>query len=379
MRFLVLGLAVAAIACDRTTEIDLLAPTNLTYRLEPSGDPDLPAGILLQWDPVLSSGLEAYEVYSRPGSSGSFDRRATTTSTTFHDIGVPDLEYYVTARTTDGRESAASNAVYIDERTRMARPATLTSTSLDGAIYLGWSDNAFLAAPSAFKQYRIYSTFYDLDADVCEAGWILEGTTVAPEFLVGALANGISRCFAASAESHVGDESVWSPLRADTPRPEGRNILMFPLSVDANASGFRFFDDANGDGQASRIELGLVGPGGSPSADFWVYRDGSNDIFLVPQRAGVRVAVYGSVPVGGLTSIDFAPETGYATTGVEAVPGWGYVFEMPGGDGFLRFGALRVTHASADYLIFDWAYQTDPGNPELRSMGTVETGVTVRR
>ena len=49
----------------------------------------------------------------------------------------------------------------------------------------------------------------------------------------------------------------------------------------------------------------------------------------------------------------------------EAVPGWGYVFQMNGGDGFARYGAVRVTHVGQDYLILDWAYQTDPGNPEL--------------
>jgi hypothetical protein len=38
---------------------------------------------------------------------------------------------------------------------------------------------------------------------------------------------------------------------------------------------------------------------------------------------------------------------------------------MDGGDGLLRFGALRVTHVGQDLLIFDWAFQTDPGNPEL--------------
>ena len=47
------------------------------------------------------------------------------------------------------------------------------------------------------------------------------------------------------------------------------------------------------------------------------------------------------------------------------MPGFGYVFEMDGGDGFKRYGALRVTHVGQDFLIVDWAFQTDPGNPEL--------------
>jgi hypothetical protein len=41
------------------------------------------------------------------------------------------------------------------------------------------------------------------------------------------------------------------------------------------------------------------------------------------------------------------------------------VFEMDGGDGFLRYGAVRVTHVGQNFLILDWAFQTDRGNPEL--------------
>ena len=47
--------------------------------------------------------------------------------------------------------------------------------------------------------------------------------------------------------------------------------------------------------------------------------------------------------------------------------------EMPGGDGFLRFGAVRATHVGADFIIFDWSYQFDPGNPELHRHGGQET------
>jgi hypothetical protein len=38
---------------------------------------------------------------------------------------------------------------------------------------------------------------------------------------------------------------------------------------------------------------------------------------------------------------------------------------MAGPDGFARYGAVRVSHVGTDFLILDWSYQTDPGNPEL--------------
>ena len=78
-----------------------------------------------------------------------------------------------------------------------------------------------------------------------------------------------------------------------------------------------------------------------------------------------RVEGVGPVPVEDLTDIDWAPLTGYSTATAEAKPGWGYVFETDGGDGYARYGAVRVTHVGKDYLILDWAFQTDRGNPEL--------------
>src|SRR5882762_11961069 len=70
-------------------------PANLTYQLEPSGDPNRPLGILLIWDDV-SDANASYRVYSRSSSSGSYGLRGETSSNTFHDNGVPHLDYYVT-------------------------------------------------------------------------------------------------------------------------------------------------------------------------------------------------------------------------------------------------------------------------------------------
>jgi hypothetical protein len=108
----------------------------------------------------------------------------------------------------------------------------------------------------------------------------------------------------------------------------------------------------------------LVLDGTDASADFTVERDINGTLFLTPARAGVTVALYGSVAVEDLTSIDIAPLNGFDASGLEALPGWGYVFEMPGTQ-FVQYGAVRVTHVGQNFLILDWAYQTDPGNPEL--------------
>lgn len=369
-----LWLAVPLVALAACSETDytgpggggsVQTPSNLTYTLEPSGTPGEPAGMVLHWDFDNDADLAVWHVYSRGSTSESYRLRASTTSNSFHDEGIPHLQYYVTAEDLDGVETSPSNVVTIDEHLALQKPSSLSSVSLNQSIALTWSDNAYSSNPSRFSIYRVYSAAYDLDANLCGNTWALEGTTIAPEFVASAMTNGVPRCFAVSAVSVEGYESLWSPLRNDTPRPDAHNVIVYARQAQDASSGFRFWRDIDNDGAVDANELGLVTAGSSPTADFTVERDGSNHLFLTPLRANTGIALYGNAPVADLTSIDFAPDITYGTSGIEALPGWGYVVESDGGDGFARYGAIRVSHVGQNFLILDWSFQTDPGNPEL--------------
>ena len=243
-------------------------------------------------------------------------------------------------------------------------PATLTSVTLDGAIWLGWDDTPYLDNQNDFSHYAVYSTSYDLDHNLCGSQWSEEGTTVAPAFLVGALTNGVPLCFAVSAFSVDGAESGLSPLRDDTPRPDARNVVVFSTDTLAGQqSGFRFWLDANGNGQVDAGELGLVRPAGAGNNDF-VLVDSAGSLWLTPQRAGVTMQVYGASAISDLTDIDYAPDSGYAAAAISAAPMYGYVFQTTVGQ-YYMYGGLRVTAVGPKYVILDWSFQTDPGNPEL--------------
>jgi hypothetical protein len=253
-------------------------------------------------------------------------------------------------------------------------PANLESTTLDGAVALLWDDNSYVADPANFEAYGIYSTSYDLDNDVCGSSWALEGTTVAPEFVVGALTNGVPRCFAVSARSVEGAESARSTIVADTPRPDSRNLVLNVMQTQDAGSGFRFWDDFNADQVSQDGELAQVRLGSAADIDFAVERDGAGSVFLTPVRPGTGVEFYSDVPVEDLTSISFAPCiqdaspdgcASYNASPIDALPGLGYVFETNGGDGFVRYGAIRLTHVGPTFIILDWAFQTDRGNPML--------------
>ena len=379
MRALSLLLLLGAVACRDAIVTPgggtVSTPANLTYELEPSGDPNRPLGILLFWDDVTDGDLASYRIYSRGSSSGSFSLRGETSSNSFHDNGVPHLQYLVTAVDGNGRESGSSNVITVDERLQLDRPAWLQSISLNGSIHLEWDDSSYITAPTRFKWYRIYSAAYDLDNGVCGTDWLLEGTTVGPEFLASAMANGVPRCFGVSAVSREGYESLWSPLWQDTPRPDARNTLAFAFDENQAQSGFRFWEDLNSDGRAQGAELGRILNGNRTDIDFWIFRDPADStLWIVPEYSGTRMRLYSTAPINDLTSIDFAPVSGYTRDMIQAVPGYGYVFEIVEGS-TLRYAALRVTHVGRDYLIFDWSFQTDVGNPELQVRAGLETSL----
>ena len=360
-RSVLLALAMIAAACTTTNTVvapvdPLLAPMNLTYELVPSGDPTQPVGILLRWDPPADARVTTYNVYSRGTNAGTWYLRATTTSPSFYDLGNPDLQYSVTSADAGYTESPLSNIVTVNAANQLPAPAGLVPVSLNTAIQLSWSVNARLAAPALFSYYRVYSTPYTLSSGLCTAAWVLEGTTVSEDFIASGLPNGSPRCFAVSAVSTDGHESDWSVPTYDTPRYDARNILVTAFQVTPATSGFSFYDPPS-------QTIGLVTSGARTDIDFRVDRHADASLWLLPIISGTTVASLG--PVADLTAIDIAPVGGYGTAAAPAVTGNGYVFRITLTDGY-HYGGVRVTALGANYVILDWSYQTDPGNPELR-------------
>src|SRR5947208_14380373 len=110
---LLLAAVLPLAACEDLTgpATDPDAPANVTYQLIPSGDPSSPAGVLLTWAVPTSGRANSFNVYGRSSSTGQWNLRATTTSPTFHDAGIPEAQYYVSTRDTNGNEIAQSAIV----------------------------------------------------------------------------------------------------------------------------------------------------------------------------------------------------------------------------------------------------------------------------
>jgi len=359
LRRLVLAMLAPLAGCQELTGLlaNPDAPANLTYQLIPSGDPSAPLGVLLSWGVPQSGNANAFNVYGRTSPGAGWQLRATTTSPTFHDLGVPDAQYYVATRDVDGNEIGQSNVVTIDLQARLPAPQGLSSVSLNSAIQLMWSNNVVGLLNGAFDHYRVYSTTYDGVRGVCTAAWVLQGTTVSDDFLVGNVANGLSLCFAVSAVTHDGHESVWSDARLDTPRYDGRSAYVFATAAKADSSGFLFVD-------ATTQKLALVAAASRAGVDFTIERHSDGSLWITPARSGATVMLYASSPVADLTAVDRAPSAGYGSAALQAVPGDAYAFRLQESDG-IHFAALRVAFMTSDYIVFDWSYQSAVGNVEL--------------
>ena len=161
--------------------------------------------------------------------------------------------------------------------------------------------------------------------------------------------NGETYYYAVSAYDIHGNESELSPEDAwDTPRPEGRNITLDDYNIFPERSGFDF----------SRPEKGSV-RWDTPATDVYfafdadrnaTYLYSDNETFM--QDLGYHET---------LDAVDMVPKNGYVELFVELIEGHVYAINTPDNN----FAKIHVRALYEDAVVFDWAYQTDPGNVQL--------------
>ena len=142
---------------------------------------------------------------------------------------------------------------------RRARRAS-SSTTLDGADRAHLDRQLLHVRPGQLPELpRLQHQLRPRSATCAAPTWQLEGTTVAPEFVVGALANGVPRCFAVTRRERgrVRERPVAAPLGHAAPRrPERRALRVRSFRRRAAGSGSGTTSTATA---ASRTrELGLV-------------------------------------------------------------------------------------------------------------------------
>ena len=180
--------------------------------------------------------------------------RATTTSPTFHDAGVPEAQYYVTTRDANGNELAQSTIVTIDlVASRLPAPLGL------GVDLAQRGDSTGVAAATRSTRRTARSTTtastrrHTTRARRVHRDWVVEGTTVSDAFLAGNLANGVVAVLRRQRDHARRTRERRGATRASTRRASTRatrSSTRRPLAATAPASSFS---------TTSAEKLGVVG------------------------------------------------------------------------------------------------------------------------
>jgi hypothetical protein len=232
-----------------------------------------------------------------------------------------------------------------------ASPRGVTNVTGDHEVFISWLENT----EADVAGYNIYE-------GSCDRGpscpYKLIGTTTHTTFTVTGLANGVTRFWGVTAFDESGNESELSnDVTFDTPRPEGFGRALNNFVNSTSGSGWDF-----------------------SAATARAYNDGSTDMYFgdngsiaqmfVPDvDTNIQDAGFHST----LDGVDFAPTSGWSPTGtVELIVGHCYIV-WTRDDHYAKF---RVTSLSASQVVFDWAYQVDTGNRELKARPASEEGGT---
>lgn len=363
-RYWLSALAVAGLAaCDS----GLMDPGGVEPPVNLEGD-YYNRGVDLLWEMHGEWDGEPFRVYGKEDTSPEYFFIAEVTSCAsgqcvYRDINVSSevqYEYYVAAVDTEtGTEAASAHSVEVFVPTPQPPPAptSLDAVALDGAVYLHWPDDG--AAAEDFAVYRVYVVSREV---------YLVGESDSPAFLDAFVNNGTTYEYFVTSVDDLGHESPASHLVSATPRPDYTGELAYAYSDVPGSSGFRFQE-------TDRTKA--VIDGDSRNRHFRIYVDDHELWFGLGE--GVRVHAQ-TRATSALTcgpgadpdcvAWDRAPTTGYLEDDLAIRAGYTYMFHVPGDDGKMRYGAVRVTHFSScpgddRYVIFDWAYQTQPGNPNL--------------
>ena len=229
---------------------------------------------------------------------------------------------------------------YEEDYTPPPVPSGVYSITGDRCVRLYW--NPITCCDLAgYRIWRGYS----------ETGYYyLIAETQSASFTDWDVTNGCTYYYAVSSYDVWGNESdISSELVFDTPRPEGFGERVYIVESYPDDAGYDF-------------SCYCVVPYDDEYADvIFGYNEVTGSYYMEATGTDTDLLIYG--PTSSITDVDYAPETGWLSGGsVELYEGYSYLVWTWDN----HFAQVRITCLCGDYIRFDWAYQTDEGNPELR-------------
>lgn len=228
-------------------------------------------------------------------------------------------------------------------------PSGVTSTTGDGIVWVEW--NAINGIPDLAGFYVWRST------DNLDFFWIATVGENETEYEDDDVVNGVTYYYGVSSFDDEGNESRVSfdyETAFDTPRPEGFDVIIYDLyDTDyEHISGFDF-------SREERV------PGDVPRCDIYLEYDTDLSTFFI-QLGWNGLVIQDMGYTDNFDDITYAPVTGWSQLPyVEAIEGHTYVLLTEDN----HYAKVRVTAFDSfpGYrMIFDWGYQIDRGNRELK-------------
>ena len=229
---------------------------------------------------------------------------------------------------------------YDEDYTPPPVPTGVYSVTGDMSVRLYWNP---VCCSYDFSGYRIWR-------GLSESGYYyLIGETPSAYFVDWTACNGETYYYAVSSYDCWGNESDLScEMVFDTPRPEGYGERVYIVEEYPDDAGYDFSSYC-------------VVPYDDDYADVvFGYDDSDDSYYMQATDTDTDILIYG--PTCELSDVDWAPEDGWLSGGsVELYEDYSYLIWTWDN----RFAHVRVTCLCGSYIRFDWAYQTDEGNPEL--------------
>ncbi len=242
---------------------------------------------------------------------------------------------------------------YITTADIPAAPVGVYSITGDGYVDIYWQANNDGGITEGYGVYRYVGTNGDVDE------YELLGTVNASSSQVeeygyqdAGLQNGVTYWYAVNAYNDYGESELSYYDAEDTPRPEGDDV----------ASDFRQFPSEGGfDFSRGRVVTA------NEAADVWFEFDPDlGEFFLWAANDGVDIQPWGwADELNWIDNGDPGNGSGWSEVGWLEIQAGYAVLVWTADD---HYGVILVTATNDNNfeVSFDWAYQTDEGNPQLK-------------
>ncbi len=222
-------------------------------------------------------------------------------------------------------------------------PSGIVTVTGDTRVDLLWDHNH----ERDLSGYNVYYNY------TYEGKYTLLGSTEDNYFVDYGAENGVTYYYAVAAYDYNGNESELSyDVVYDTPRPEGFNQSVFDYVKFPNNAGYSFGEYMVTSFDSEMADFFFENFDGTFYLNVW----DDTDI----QDMGETYDIY-DVSVAPLSGwIPLNPDENVKYT--EALEGHTYVIWTWNN----HFAKVRISYLTSERMVFDWAYQTAEGNPELK-------------